>query len=98
VKKTEAQQVGDIIQEVFRRAGQQDNADRHRALVNWVNIVGQGINQMTTRRYVTDKGVMHVYITSAAVKADMMFMRDRLIAQLNEYAGAPGVITELVIH
>jgi len=98
MKKVEAQQVGEIIQDVFRRAGQQDNADRYRALVNWVNIVGPGINRLTTRRYVTDSGVMHVYISSAAVKADMMFMRAKLIDALNSYAGTPGTITDLVIH
>lgn len=98
MKKTEAQQIGEIIQDVFRRSGQQENADRYRALVNWVNIVGPGINAMTTRRYVTEQGVMHVYVTSAAVKSDMMFMRHKIIEELNSYAGAPGVITDLVIH
>lgn len=98
MKKIEPQQVGDIIRDVFRRAGQEENAERHRALVNWVNVVGQGINQQTTRRYVTDQGVMHVYITSAAVKSDLMFLRQQLIDNLNSYAGRPGTITDLVIH
>lgn len=98
MKKVEPQQIGEIIHDVFRRAGQEDNADRYRALVNWVNVVGSGINRLTTRRYVTDQGVMHVYIASASVKADLMFMRPRLIADLNSFAGREGVITDIVIH
>lgn len=98
MKKTEPQQIGDIIQDVFERAGQKDNADRYRALVNWGNIVGGGINSMTTRRYVTEQGVMHVYITSASVKQDLMFQRQRLVEELNKFAGVPDAITELVIH
>lgn len=98
MKKIEPQQVGDIINDVFRRAGQQENADRHRALVNWVNVVGQGVNQRTTRRYVTDDGVMHVYIASATIKNDLMFMRSQLLEALNKYAGRPDAITDLVIH
>lgn len=98
MKRTDPQQIGDIIREVFVRAGQKDNADRYRALVSWGNIVGSGINRMTTRRYVTDLGVMHVYISSAAVKQDLMFQRERLVRELNVYAGADGTITELVIH
>lgn len=98
MKKIEPQQVGDIINDVFRRAGQEDNACRHRAMVNWVNVVGQGINQKTTRRYVTDSGEMHVFIASATIKQDLMFMRPQLLAALNSYAGRPDAITDLVIH
>ncbi|MDE6513848.1 MAG: DUF721 domain-containing protein [Muribaculaceae bacterium] len=98
MKKTEPQPIGDIINEVFRRSGHQADADRYRALTNWVNVVGPGINALTTRRYVTEAGAIHVYISSAAVKADLMFMRRSLLDSLNEYAGAPGVITELIIH
>lgn len=98
MKKTEPQQIGDIIREVFERSGRKDNADRHRALVNWGNIVGGGINRLTTRRYVTDAGVMHVYISSAALKQELMFRRSRLIDELNRYAGTPETITDLVIH
>lgn len=98
MKKTEPQQIGDIINEVFRRSGSEGDAARYRALVNWVNVVGPGINKLTTKRYVTESGAIHVYISSAAVKADLMFMRSSLIDSLNDYAGAPDVITELVIH
>ena len=98
MKKIEPQQVGDIIEDVFRRAGQTGNVERHRALINWVNIVGSGVNQLTTQRYVTDQGVMHVYISSSVVKNDLMFMRGRLIEALNQYAGASDVIKDLIIH
>lgn len=98
MKKIEPQQIGDIIQDVFRRSGNADNAARHRALVNWINVVGSGINAQTTRRYVTDSGEMHVYISSATVKSDLSFMRNQLLAALNEYAGAPNVIKEIIFH
>ena len=97
MKKTEAQPIGDIINEVFARSGHQADAARYRALTNWVNVVGPGVNALTTRRYVTESGAIHVF-SSAAVKADLMFMRSSLIDSLNEFAGAPGVITELIIH
>ncbi|MDE6223549.1 MAG: DUF721 domain-containing protein [Muribaculaceae bacterium] len=98
MKKTEAQPIGDIINEVFARSGHQADAARYRALTNWINVVGPGVNALTTRRYVTESGAIHVFISSAAVKADLMFMRSSLIDSLNEFAGAPGVITELIIH
>lgn len=98
MKKIEPQQIGEIINDVFRRSGQTANVERHRALINWVNVVGTGVNQQTTRRYVTDDGIMHVYITSATVKNDLMFMRSKLLEALNAYAGAPDAIKEIIIH
>lgn len=98
MERTEAQQIGEIIDEVFRRAGQADNACRRRALAMWGEVVGAGINRMTTRRYVTDDGVMHVFITSASLKSDLGFMRAKIIENLNAFAGKPGTITDLIIH
>ena len=98
MKKTEAQQIGDIIHEVFVRAGMEGNEARQKACMMWSEIVGPTVNRHTTRRYVTDDGVMHVFLNSASLKSDLSFMRSRLIEQLNIYAGAPGTINELIIH
>lgn len=98
MKKTEAQQVGDIIHEVFVRSGMEGNEARQKACLMWSDIVGPAINRHTTRRYVTEEGVMHVFLNSASLKSDLSFMRDRLIEQLNIYSGTPGTIKELIIH
>lgn len=98
MKKTEAQQIGDIIHEVFVRSGMEGNEARQKACLMWSDIVGPNINRHTTRRYVTDDGVMHVFLNSASLKSDLSFMRDRLIEQLNIYSGTPGTIKELIIH
>lgn len=98
MKKTEAQQIGDIIHEVFVRSGMEGNEARQKACMMWSEIVGPTVNRHTTRRYVTDDGVMHVYLNSASLKSDLSFMRSRLIEQLNIYSGTPGTITELIIH
>lgn len=98
MKRTEPQQIADIIEDVFERSGNKDNAGRYRALVSWGKIVGGGINSMTTRRYVSNEGVMHVYISSAVIKQDLMFQRERLVHELNVYAGVSDAITDLVIH
>ena len=68
MKKTEAQSIGEIIHEVFRRAGMETNEAEHRALYLWGEIVGAGVNRLTTQRYVADGGVMHVYIASGPLK------------------------------
>lgn len=97
MKRVEAQSIGEIIHDVFRYAGVEDVEARQRALNHWVDIVGPGINRQTSRRYVDSAGVMHVYITSAALKSDLQFMRSRLVCQLNESVGT-NAISDLIIH
>ncbi len=97
MKRTEAQSVGDIIHEVFRRAGMENTESRQRALYVWSDIVGQGVNRQTTRRFVDQSGVMHVYIASAPLKSDLQFMRSRLLEQINAAVGSQA-ITDLIIH
>lgn len=98
MKKTEAQLIGDIIHEVFVRSGMEDNEARQKSCMMWSDIVGPTVNRHTTRRYVTNEGIMHVFINSASLKNDLSFMRSQLIAQLNEYSGQPDTIKELIIH
>lgn len=98
MKKIEAQQIGEIIHEVFVRSGLEDNEARQKACMMWTDIVGPTVNRHTTRRYVTSDGVMHVFVNSASLKSDLMFMKSRLIDQLNEYSGMANAITDLIIH
>ena len=55
-----------------------------------------GINRYTTRRYVSG-GVLHVYLTSAPLKNELSFNRDRLISAINRVVGAE-VITDVHFH
>lgn len=97
MKRTEAQSIGDIIHDVFRQAGLEEAEARQRALYSWGDVVGPGIVKKTTRRFVDASGVMHVYIASAPLKADLQFMRSQLLLQLNAAVGC-NAITDLIIH
>lgn len=97
MKRTDPQSLQEIIHEVFARAGMAENEARQRALSLWGEIVGPGVNRYTSRRYVTEQGVMHVYITSAALKADLQYMRADIMRRLNEAVGS-AAITDLLIH
>lgn len=97
MKKTEPQSVGEIIHDVFRHAGMEDNEARQRALMMWGEVVGPGVNRMTVRRFVTDEGVMHVFLTSGSVKSELQFMRTQIRTQLNAIVGKEA-ITDLIIH
>ncbi len=97
MKRTEPKSFAQIFDENMARAGQTDGLARHKACYIWPEIVGPNVNRYTTRRYVTDNGVLHIYISSAPLKQELSFLRSRLVAQINEAVGSDA-ITDIEFH
>ena len=96
MKRTDPKSVNQIIDEYLSHEGLTTTVDEQRAAYLWPEVVGHVINSYTTRRYV-DKGVLHVYISSAPLKQELSFCRERLTADINAAIGRP-VLTGIVIH
>lgn len=96
MKRTEPKQIGSIINEAMAHAGLTDTLNEQRASAAWIDVVGPAINRYTSRRYM-DKGVLHVYMTSAPLKNELMFNRDKLIQALNRMVGVD-VVNEIQFH
>lgn len=96
MKRTEAQSIGEIFDEVLRQNHLDDSFNEQKACFLWPEVVGPHINRRTTRRYV-DHGVMHVYISSGPLKSELEFLKSRIIQLLNDAVGTP-VIKSLMIH
>lgn len=96
MKRSEAQSIKDIIDVALTQSGISSTIDEQKLCYLWPEIVGQSINRYTTRRYV-ENGILHVYISSAALKNELQFHRTRLMDELNRATGK-NVITNIVIH
>lgn len=96
MKRTDPEQVGDLVKRILRENNLDGLADRQLICSLWPEIVGQGINRYTTRRWVDDKK-LHVVISSAALKNELTFHRDKLTDALNRGAGKI-IITDVIIH
>ena len=96
MKRSEPKLLGDIIKDSIRRDGIESRFNEQRAAYLWGDIVGPGVNRYTTRRYV-ERGVMHGFLSSAALKQELSFMRPSIITAINEAVGA-AVISEIVLH
>ncbi|MCX4259222.1 MAG: DUF721 domain-containing protein [Muribaculaceae bacterium] len=96
MKRTDPEQVGDLVKRLLRENDLDGLADRQLICSLWPEIVGQGINRYTTRRWV-DGEKLHVVISSAALKNELTFHRERLTEALNRGAGKT-VISDVVIH
>lgn len=97
MKRVEPRSVGEIIDSVFREDGNREEMLARQASFMWTEIVGPGVNRYTSRRYVSPDGILHVYITSAPLKNELSFHRDRIVQLLNERVGE-NVIKDIVIH
>ncbi|MCM1348975.1 MAG: DUF721 domain-containing protein [Firmicutes bacterium] len=96
MKRTEPKSIAEIIRESIDRAGMSDTVAQQRACYLWPEVVGPGVNRYTFKRYV-ERGVLHVYITSAALKNELSFNRTALVEQINRAVGSQA-ITSIVFH
>lgn len=97
MKRTDPKILGDIIQDALRRSGMDEKFSRQRAAFMWAEIVGPTINRFTFKRWVDTNGVLHVYLSSASLKNDLIYMRSTLLRRLNEAVGSEA-LTDLQIH
>lgn len=96
MKRTEAKSIAEIIGDFMQQEDIELTMLEHRALQHWVNVVGPGVNRMTTERFV-ENGVITVKINSAALRNDLMLSRSSIIAQLNQLVGKE-VIKEIIFR
>ena len=94
MKRTEAKNIGQIINDLLKQENLDVELDEHRASAMWPQIVGDGINRYTIRRYVKD-GVMTVHLSSASLANELMLNRDSIIQRINEALGRE-IIREII--
>lgn len=96
MKRTQAQQIGEIIDEFLKAEHLDTQLNEQRACAIWPQVVGYGINRYTVSRDVRD-GVMYVRLSSAALRNELMLNRSRLVQHINEALGRE-VIHDIVFQ
>jgi predicted nucleic acid-binding Zn ribbon protein len=86
MKRTEAKNVGQIINDLLKKENLDVALDEHRASALWLQIVGDGINRYTISRSVRD-GVMTVRLSSASLANELTLIRANIIQRINEALG-----------
>lgn len=96
MKRTEPLSIRQLIDQVLDQDDVRDAARVQRLCYIWPEVVGPGINQYTIKRYVIGT-ILHVHLSSAPLKHELQFHRQRLVEQLNKEVGA-NVITDIHFH
>ena len=94
MKRTDAKNIGQIINDLLKQENLDVALDEHRASALWPEIVGDGINRYTIRRYVHN-GVMTVHLSSASLANELMLNRASIIQRINEALGRE-IIREII--
>ena len=94
MKRTEAKNVGQIINDLLKKENLDVALDEHRACALWPQIVGDGINRYTISRSVMN-GVMTVRLSSASLANELMLIRASIIQRINEALGRE-IIHEII--
>lgn len=92
-----SQTLGDAIREFFEENGElQQRILEIRVQRAWGEVLGPMVVHYTHQIYIKNR-VLHVSLTSSVLRSELVLCRDRLVKNLNEYAGAE-VIRDIQIR
>lgn len=94
--RKEPRSIGAIIDDMFARTGIMPEFKRQSVAAAWSAVVGPNIAAYTRSATVRDR-TLHVVIGSAALKEELGYVREVLVAKLNDAVG-DDVISNIVIH
>ena len=82
----DAQPLKDVIQELLQTYRLQGKFHEQKVVAAWPQVMGPFIASKTTRVFVANQ-TLHVELSSAALKEELMMSKTKLIALLNERVG-----------
>ena len=95
--KRNAQQLNDILSEFFNENPElKTSVAEHRAVSAWRELLGEGVAHYTKNVYFK-RNVLHVQLTSSALRAELIMNKQNLIDKLNEHAGME-IVKDIVIR
>ncbi|MDE5629718.1 MAG: DUF721 domain-containing protein [Muribaculaceae bacterium] len=96
MKRVEPLRLGEVIDQMIKATGLRPQMDRCNVESMWPRIAGKHIAAYT-RRVQLDGRMLHVWLTSAALKEELGYIRELLAEQINKAAGSDAV-DNIIIH
>ena len=73
----------DLLQKVYEQNDMTDAVNQNAVIDAYNDVVGEMIAQLS-RNFKLKKGVLHVQLSSAALRQEMAFRKESLLAKINE--------------
>ncbi len=87
MRKRNTESIGEVMKQFFEenRFFKQKLAES-RVLTGWGKILGSVVNSYTDNIYLKNN-ILYVHLTSSVLRAELILCKDKLISNLNSYAG-----------
>jgi predicted nucleic acid-binding Zn ribbon protein len=96
MKRNQAKTIGELLRVYLRQEGLETPLNEQRLISAWPEVMGPAIAAYTRDIYIKNR-VLHVHVTSAALRQELMMGRTVMVSNLNNYVGAT-VITDIVVR
>jgi predicted nucleic acid-binding Zn ribbon protein len=96
MRRNNAEQIGDVIRFFLRQQGLESPLNEYRLVQAWGDVVGPAMARYTSNLYIKNQ-TLHVHLTSAVLRQELMMARELLVKNLNRQVGAQ-VIVDIHFH
>ncbi|MDR0422465.1 MAG: DUF721 domain-containing protein [Proteiniphilum sp.] len=97
MKKKNAQPLSEALSDFFNENSVlKVKLAQQRVLSGWNVLLGEGVSRYTGSLYF-NRDVLHVHLTSAVLRAELIMIRRELIRKLNDHAESP-VVRDIVFR
>lgn len=96
MRRNKTQSLGEVLGDFINEYRLGPKLREATVINSWEKITGKAIYSRTSSIYIKN-GILHVHITSAVVRSELMMLKDALRDQLNREAGGDAV-KEIIIH
>lgn len=83
--------IDDVLQKTLRKGGLETPMLQTHVLESWGKVAGTMVEQYTTDKYIKNQ-VLHVHLSSPALRSELSMKRTELVNKLNAEAGASVII------
>ncbi|MDR0961655.1 MAG: DUF721 domain-containing protein [Mediterranea sp.] len=96
MKRKDAKPIGELIRTFLRQESLESPLNEQRLINAWEEVMGSSIATYTRDLFIKNQ-VLHVHVTSAALRQELLMGRELIVRNLNAHVGAT-VITDIVIR
>ena len=95
-RKNNESAIGDILHEIIQSNKLESGLNQISVIDAWKNLMGNGVNNYT-RNVTLRNGILYVELTSAVLREELSYGKDKIIKMINEELGKE-VVKDVILR
>jgi predicted nucleic acid-binding Zn ribbon protein len=88
--------IGDVLKQFIQKNKLEKGLDAVDVKQAWINLMGAGVNNYT-QEVTLKNGVLYVWLTSAVLREELLYGKQKIIKMMNEEVGKT-VVNDLILR